>query len=194
MKKYPPGTVRDLLATDEVTEPTKRALQKRLRETENYAPRFFSQTEFVTLDAVCRRLIPQAEVFCARFIDRNFSEDKSDGWRYDELPPDAETFRRGLEGINETAKIECGAEFLELSDARKDEILTAVQSGKSRGETWKTLNAKLFFEELLAQTIEVFYAHPLAQEQIGYVGMADAAGWTRIKLNELERREPRPIE
>lgn len=197
MKNYPTGTVRKLLETDAVTSPTRDALENRLRETDNYQSKFFDAAEFTLLDAVCRRLIVQKTdeefVDCASFIDVSLSRSESNGWRYDELPNDAETFRRGLEGISETAKIEFDAKFQTLSNARKDEVLTSIQSGKSRGEIWKTLSAKLFFDELLAKTVEVYYAHPFAQERIGYVGMADAPGWTRIKLNELEPREPRVL-
>ncbi len=195
MKNYPTGTVRKLLETDAVTSPTREALEKRLQATDDYQLKFFTAAEFKLLDAVCRRLIVQDAdkefVDCAAFIDGSLSRSESNGWRYDELPSDAETFRRGLEGINETAKIEFDAEFQALSDAQKDEVLTLIQREKPRGEVWKTLSAKLFFEELLAKSVEVYYAHPFAQERIGYVGMADAPSWTRIKLNELEPREPR---
>lgn len=127
-------------------------------------------------------------------IDKNFGENKSDGWRYDELPEMAETFKRGLNGINETSQAKFGADFSQLNEARQAATLTEIQSGTADGKTWKTLSARLFFEELLARTVEVYYAHPLAQEEIGYVGMADANGWTRIELNELEAREPRVLE
>ncbi|MBW3634848.1 MAG: GMC family oxidoreductase [Armatimonadetes bacterium] len=49
-----------------------------------------------------------------------------------------------------------------------------------------------FFEELLAEATEHYYAHPLAQEEIGYAGFADAPGWKRIGLDERENREPAP--
>ncbi len=198
MKHYPSGTVRRLLETDDVTDATRKALEKRLRETDDYHATFFAAAEFELLDAICRRLIVQESgdefVNCAAFIDGSLSRRESNGWRYDELPNDAETFRRGLFGIDETAKIEFGAKFQALSDAQKDEVLTLIQSGKPRGKVWKTLSAKLFFEELLAKTVEVYYAHPFAQERIGYVGMADASGWTQIGLNELEPREPRVLD
>lgn len=197
MNIYPTGTIRRIIETDAVTSPTRTGLEKRLRATDDYQPTFFAAAEFKLLDAVCRRLIIQESedefVNCAAFIDRSLSRNESNGWRYDELPPDAGTFRSGIFGIDETAKIESGGEFQALSDARKDEVLTSIQSGKPPGGIWKTLSAKLFFEELLAKTVEVYYAHPFAQERIGYVGMADAPGWTRIKLNELEEREPRVL-
>lgn len=191
MKIYPPNTVRELLETDSVTTPTREALKKRLRETDNYQPTFFDNETYGVLRTVCARLIPQNAVDCAAFIDKSFSENKSDGWRYDSLPNDAETFESGLNGINEFSKTRFGVNFSQLSEFRQDEILTAIQNGTADGAIWKTLSAELFFEELLARTVEVYYAHPLAQEEIGYVGMADADGWTRITLNELETREPR---
>ncbi|MDQ2746299.1 MAG: gluconate 2-dehydrogenase subunit 3 family protein [Acidobacteriota bacterium] len=193
MKTYPIGTVRRLLATDAVTAQTREALEKRLRGMSEYQPVFFEQTAYETLCAVCARLIPQDAVNCAAFIDESLSENKGDGWRYDALPADAETFRGGLNGINETAQSKFDANFRHLNASRQDEILTEIQDGKAAGAVWKTLSAELFFEELLAKTVEVYYAHPLAQEEIGYVGMADAPGWTRIKLNELEPREPRVL-
>lgn len=193
MKTYPPNTVRQLLETDQITAPTREVLRKRLRETEDYQPKFFDAPIYKLLCAVCLRLIPQNSVDCAAFIDKNLSENKSGGWRYDRLPNIAETFKRGFGGIDETSNLKFGADFQLLNDVQRDEILTEIQNGAANGETWKTLSAELFFEELLAQTAAVYYAHPLAQEEIGYVGMADADGWTRIKLNELEAREPRVL-
>ena len=35
--------------------------------------------------------------------------------------------------------------------------------------------------------------YPLAQEEIGYAGMADLPAWTKIGLNEREDREPGPM-
>jgi hypothetical protein len=54
--------------------------------------------------------------------------------------------------------------------------------------------ANRFFEELLVLATETYYAHPLAQEEIGYAGMADAAGWQAIGLDEREAHEPAPLD
>ena len=51
------------------------------------------------------------------------------------------------------------------------------------------MDAGRFFEELLAELTENYYAHPLAQEEIGYVGMADLPKWVNIGLNEKDDRE-----
>ena len=76
-----------------------------------------------------------------------------------------------------------------LRDYDRDTVLQLVQAGKAPGEAWQTLPAGRFFEELLAELTELYYAHPLAQEEIGYVGLADLPSWTKIGLNEKEDRE-----
>ncbi len=64
-----------------------------------------------------------------------------------------------------------------------------LQTGIITGSVWQVLPAKLFFEELLAEVVAIFNSHPLAQEEIGYTGMADAAGWHKIGLNEKDEIE-----
>lgn len=196
-KTYPSGTVRALLETKAVTASTRQALQERLAHPEVLKPRFFDAHDFATLRAACARLIPQPErtqpIDLAGALDTRLAENKCDGWRYDNMPPDASAHRRGLRGLDECAQSMFGAGFQELDGLSQDKILLAVQRGEASGETWLKLPATRFFEELLAELTESYYSHPLAQEEIGYVGMADATGWQQIKLNELEAREPRPL-
>ena len=193
---YPDGTVRALLLTDQVTEATRQALTERL-ETPPPKPDFFSETEFRLLEAVCSRLIPQDEhqtpIDIAGGIDKRLAENESDGWRYDTMPPDGEAYKVGLAGVNETASLLFQSPFQSLSGEQQDEVLQQVQQGNAPGETWKKLPANRFFEELLAEATTNYYSHPLAQEAIGYVGMADVPGWQRIGLNQLEDREPKEI-
>ena len=68
-------------------------------------------------------------------------------------------------------------------------VLQDLAEGHPPGPAWETLDAVRFFEELLAELTETYYAHPLAQEEIGYVGMADLPAWTKIGLNEKDDRE-----
>lgn len=215
--KYPSGSVRALLETDLMTEQTRCVIQSRLAPediapndaappavTANGAahvdastPQFFDAETFATLKAACARLIPQndrarpVDLACA--IDARLAEGKSDGWRYDDMPPDGEAHRRGMLGLDESARLMFGKVFRELDEAAQDQLLLAVQRGEAPGEKWRTIPAKHFFEELLAELTECYYSDPITQEEIGYVGMADAKGWQRIGLNELESHEPKPL-
>jgi len=195
---YPAGTVLALLETALVTPPTRRALQARLAQPATVAPRFFDLTSFATLGAICARLIPPIEgiqsLDIAGTIDRTLADGIGDGWRYDAMPPDALAYPQGLQGIDQSACALFGAPFCQLELAQQDSVLRAVQAGNAPGSAWQTIPAARFFEDLLAAAVEACYAHPLAQESIGYVGMADAPGWQAIGLGELEAREPRPTQ
>lgn len=193
---YTTGTVRALLNTDLVTEATRKALTERLNRL-SHQPSFFSADEFALLQAVCARLIPQDDrsepIDMVGGIDKRLSENKSDGWRYDTMPGDGEAYKLGLKGIDESAQLVFQQSFQNISAEQKDIILKAIQANEAAGDTWKQLIAARFFEELLTEATENYYSHPIAQEEIGYVGMADVPTWQRVGLNELEDREPRLI-
>lgn len=156
-------------------------------------PAFLTAAEMTTLRAICARLLPQPDrpaaeqIDVAAIIDQRLAAGDSDGWRYDALPADADAYRAGLAWLDAAAQAAGTTSFAEASANQQDSILhtaglAAVAQGGFEISRW--------FEELLAEAAEAYYAHPVAQEEIGYVGMADVPGWTRIGLNELEPREP----
>jgi len=194
---YPSGTVRALLDTNFVTPATRAVLQARLEPpTADTGPRFFSDHDFYTLTAALDRLFAGPEHPSARelalAIDKRLAGGKGDGWRYDVLPPDADAARLGLQGLDQAALAQHDAEFASLMPDQQDAILTAVQAGQAPGEIWKTLPGAKYFEDLLAESVGYYYCHPLAQEEIGYVGMADGQGWSKTRMDDLEAWEPKP--
>ncbi len=195
MHTYPLGTVRALLKTDAVTASTQAALEKRLQPQAATPLKFFTDLQLETLRAAAARLITQkgrAEpIDVVREIDQRLCGGVGNGWRFAALPPDEEAYQLGLRGLEETASVLHQSTFAALSGEQQDDILRSLQTGTAAGGIWQTLDSPRFFEELLADLAEAYYSHPLAQEEIGYVGMADAPGWTRLGLNELEAREPR---
>lgn len=193
---YPVGSVRALLATDQVTEAIRQTLTKRLTALPRQ-PQFFSASEFTLLRAICDRLIPQdrpdMSIDIAGSIDKRLVQNDSDGWRHDSMPTDGEAYKLGLAGVNETAQLRFQQPFLLLQGNFQDETLKSIQDADALGKTWQTLPAGRFFEDLLAEAANTYYSHPVAQEEIGCVGMADAAGWQRIGLDQLEDREPKLV-
>jgi gluconate 2-dehydrogenase gamma chain len=187
-------TLPELLQSDLLTEPTRRALLHRLNAPPRQ-PTFFQADDFARLQAVCARLIPQnnrpaaEQIDVAGGIDERLAANKSDGWRYDNMPPDGDACLLGLLGIEQSATAMFGRSFCQLTDDQQDAVLTAVQTLDAPGAVWQSLPADRFFEDLLAEATTLYYCHPLAQAEIGYVGMTDAPGWQRIGLNELEKRE-----
>lgn len=189
---YPPGTVKALLDTDFVTSSTANALRDRMQK-ESSGHSFFDENNFALLSVVCDRLVAQDPenrlVNIALFIDERLKENTGDGWRYNTMPPDGQMYLNGLKGIGETAELMFNENFLHLSEHQQLDVLHSIQNGKAPGAAWKEMPSATFFEELLAETTEVFYSYPIVQEEIGYVGMADAKGWTRIGLDEKEAIE-----
>jgi hypothetical protein len=122
----PEGSVRALLATDLVREPTRASLQARLARPAVERPTRLAEGAFLTLRAVCARLVPQPErgdaaIDLAGAIDGKLG--MGNGWRYSSMPPDADAFRRGLAGVGGTALAMFGSAFRALDAARQDEVL-----------------------------------------------------------------------
>ncbi len=191
---YPVGSVRALLPTSLLTPATRAVLETRLKPAVEAAPQFFNADEFRTLAAACIRLLPADSPLtgeqAAHAIDTRLAQRHCDGWRYNSLPPDGDAYRQGLRALDEIARLEGAANLATLSGERQDAILGAVARAESSADAWQTFDGKRFFEELLAEVSECYMSDPLVLEQIGYVGMADAAGWQRIGLNEREAWEP----
>ncbi len=190
---YPPGSVRALIESDYVTPATRRAFRQRLRRN-NVAPRFFDLHAFATMQAACVRLIPQPErrrpIDLAGELDERIADGTGDGWRYAKMPQDPDMHARGAVGLDQTAQAMFGCVFTQALDSQREAVLHAVQSGEAVGEVWQEMDAACYFEELLALLVDIYYAHPLALEEIGYVGMADGHGWQAIGLDEREAHEP----
>src|SRR5688500_5318142 len=179
------ASVEKLLKSKGITEPTRRALQGRILQA-TASRRFFTEHQFDLLSIVCDRLMDQDPgkriLNVAIFIDERLADNNCDGWRYDNMPTDDVMFALGLEGIDQAANMLFHNNFILLHENEQLETLQRIQQATAPGEAWKSLDAKRFFEELLAETTEIFYSHPEVQLMIGYYGMMDAEGWKEIGL------------
>jgi gluconate 2-dehydrogenase gamma chain len=191
---YPTGTVRALLDTDHVSAATRDALKSRL-DKQPESPRFFTPDEADLLRQIAARLLPQPadreQIDVVGPVDHRLAHNESDGWRYDALPADPAAWRIGLNSFQEAAQAQFGHPFTQLDGAHQDELIGQVQQGTAVGVSLDPLQSKRFFEDMLAELTGIYFSHPLVQEEIGYVGMADKPRWDRVGLNELEAREPR---
>lgn len=190
---YPSGTVRALLDTDHVTPATRDALKTRLTEQPELL-RFFTADEAELLRLVAARLLPQPvdrePIDVINPVDHRLAHNESDGWRYDTLPADPDAWRLGLTAFQGAAQAQFGQPFTQLTGAQQDELIGQLQAGTAINTGLSALQAQRFFDDMLAELTGIYFSHPLAQEEIGYVGMADKPRWNRIGLDELEEREP----
>lgn len=189
MKSRQGEKIRELIESDWVTAPTRAALLARFDADESFAPSFFGAREYSLLQAVCAVLAPSAAVpasFVSAEIDRRLAAGSGNGWRYDAMPPDGETYRHGLRLLDEFAHKYFEGDLEVLSAPQQNELLQRVRDGATNTPDF---DVRLFLSELLTECAEIFYSHPLALEEIGYIGFADAEGWQKIGLNQHETPE-----
>lgn len=181
-------------------EKTRRLVLDRIRNVPDRA--FFNQEEFALLEAICRRLMPQEDrpselrIPIAPFIDQRLARGQGNGYRYEQTPWDEEAYRRGLAGVDEASEAMFRARFAELPDPQQDAVLGTIEDGAPPGESWRKLPAERFFKLLLQDTVEVYYAHPVAWNEIGFQGPASPRGHVRLSLgtrDPWEAEETRPI-
>ena len=159
--------------------------------------RFFTPEQARLMEAIAARILPQDDrdeahrIPIVPMIDKRLYEDRQDGYRHEDMPPDREAFRSGLEAIEQIARHVHGCGFLELGPREQDALLQTIHHGHPPAgeEIWKKLPVHRFWMMLVKDCAEVYYAHPWAWDEIGYGGPAYPRGYMR-----LENGEPEPWE
>ncbi|PYS90262.1 MAG: hypothetical protein DMF64_15375 [Acidobacteria bacterium] len=183
--RYPGYNVLDKWSSPDWDDQTREVVRKRLEEVPEI--RFFTDAEARTLAAVAEQIVPQpdrdksAKIPIVPWIDEKLYEDSRDGYRYEELPPQREAWRLGLAGIDEAARaLFDGKPFVELDPLSQNVVLRHVERGSPPGASWEKLPAARFFKSVLSITIvKIYYAHPLAWNEIGYNGSSSPRGHVR---------------
>lgn len=155
-------------------------------------PHFFNPREWLTLLAICNRIVPQPEsrpaVPIAALVDHKMANDERDGYRLASMPKMQLAWQRGLAALDAVAMAQHDQHFAVLTVAQQDELLTQMQAGKLEGADWGGMPADKFFSERLAHDIfAAYYSHPVAWSEIGFGGPASPRGYARMYFN---RRDP----
>ncbi|GAA4741566.1 hypothetical protein GCM10025783_10900 [Amnibacterium soli] len=186
-----PAAFARLIASDRVSARTRRVMLARLTEPDP-ASRALSAAQHELLTLVLARIVPQrgTDVDLASRIDAGLGAGLGDGWRFAELPPDLEAYRRGLDTI---AALEPG--FASLDAAAQDEVLDRIADGALGSDEKGLLTAdrmRLWFGDVQADAVRTWLSHPAAQAWIRYDGFADGGdgprkqGFTTTHAGEWE--------
>ena len=159
--------------------------------------RFFTPDEALFMQAVCDRLLPQDDrdeehtVPLVNVIDDRLFNNRSDGYRYEDMPPDGEAYRLGIQAIDAIAKHMFAAPFLQLGPREQDSVLQTLHDAQppAADEIWQKMSVQRFWMLLMQDVVEAYYAHPYAWDEIGYGGQAYPRGYMR-----LEGGKPEPWE
>ena len=197
--RYPDYDVLDRWRSLDWDDRTRDVVRQRMERIP--PPRFFTEAERRTLEAVVERIVPQpdrepeARVPIAPWIDAKLADDRRDGYRYEGLPPQRELWRAALAGMDETAHALHARAFTDLGPQEQDEVLRSVERGDPPGATWQAISARRFFTDVLCATVvKTYYAHPTAWSETGYNGPSSPRGHVRKWIGGVDPWEPRERE
>lgn len=156
--------------------------------------RFFTPEEERLMRAVVARVIPQDDRVEATLIpvlnaiDARLFENVGDGYRFEGMPPDQEVFRLGLKGIQAIAQGLFGVQFEELQPGQQDQALLTMHDGDPPAgqEYWDRISITHFWQMLVQDCIEGYYAHPYAWDEIGFGGPSYPRGYMRLENGQAE--------
>jgi hypothetical protein len=174
---------------------TRQVVDKRVKQPP--ARKFFSEDAWTFWTAVFAHLVPQTDRAADRqiplvpMLDDRLAANRTVGYRFEDMPQDRVVYEIGIEAISREAEHRYGGGFLVLSSRQQDEVLKAIEQGKPEAarEIWKRMSVKRFWQMIMVDAIDAYYAHPWAWDEIGFGGPAYPRAYTR-----LERGEPEPWE
>ena len=151
--------------------------------------RFFTPDQLQLMTAVCDRILPQHDrtperrIPIVNYIDERLFENKIDGYRYENMPPDAEAHLLGLEAIELTARTIHGQPFTELDDLKKDALLKSIHDLKQLAarEIWHRMSMERYWHLLVGDCVTAYYSHPWAWDEIGFGGPAYPRAYMRLE-------------
>ncbi len=182
--------VLDKWSTPSWNDQTRAVVSRRLREIP--PRRFFDEREWMIAEAIAARIVPQpdrdaAPVPIVPFIDERLYEKRGKGFRYVDMPPAPDAWRRGLAAIDDESRTVFARPFVELTDDERDDVLRRVQQGTVASALWQGLPPRRFFVAfLLDEIVGEYYAHPAAWSEIGFGGPASPRGYVRLGFDQRD--------
>ena len=107
------------------------------------------------------------------------------------MPDNPTAWRRGLAALDAEARARGAEGFAAMAGPDREALLKAVDEGELRDEAaWEGLPAQKFLRHTaLKQIVEIYYAHPRGQSEIGFGGPASPRGYLRLGPDRLDEWE-----
>src|SRR5438270_7887443 len=114
-----------------------------LGRVENVPPiRFFTEPEARTLGAFCDVVMAQdkePKIPVLNMVDAKLFAGELDGFQFQDLPDDRETWRRVAKGLDAAARQHGVENFVSASHEVQVAVIVALSHGELRGEVWDSL-------------------------------------------------------
>jgi pimeloyl-ACP methyl ester carboxylesterase len=157
------------IESDRLSAPTREVIRERMAGPKPAAGLLNAEQER-TLRAMLARIVPQrneSSVDLAGFVMARVASGKGDGWRYAVLPEDGQAYREGLDRL-------IAANFTDLDEYAQDRLLAAIADEKNSP-------AARWFEDVRADAVAAYVAHPATLARLGYSGLGVGGAETRFK-------------
>ena len=165
----------DVLAKGmEWDEVTRRVVEARVDDVPRL--RFFSPEEAHVLEALAEVVVPQADrpahlrIPLVPWLDERLHEGKGPGYRYEDVPPDPELWRRLVHALDAQAREGWGKRFLDLRPQERERLCEAIARGEARAGPWRDWPAARVWSLVVTEFVTHYYAHPHAWSEIGFGG------------------------
>jgi hypothetical protein len=150
---------------------TRELLEARVRDPPPL--RFFDAREQRALGAFLDVVLAQdaePRVPVLAMVDAKLHAGKLDGYRYEDMPPDDETWRRVARHLDG---------FEAEPPDRQKALVTAFAAGEL---DWDDLNVSRAWSVVMRGALSAFYSHPWAWNEIGFRGPAYPRGYMRRNM------------
>ncbi|HEY0517501.1 MAG TPA: gluconate 2-dehydrogenase subunit 3 family protein [Solirubrobacteraceae bacterium] len=154
--------------------------------------RFFDEREAATLGAFLDVVLAQdrePRIPVLAMVDAKMHAGQLDGYRYVDMPPDPQTWRRVAEGLDEAAVEQgCDGGFAAASEHLRHELVGRF----AKGELEWDLPVSEAWSVVMRGALAAFYSHPWAWNEIGFGGPAYPRGYARLGAGQREHWESPP--
>jgi hypothetical protein len=186
--RYPDYDVLD--EADHWDEVTRRLVLDRV---ENVPPlRFFTAAEALTLGVFCDLVLAQdaePRIPVLNIVDAKLFAGELDGFRYEDMPDDRDTWRRVATGLDAAARQHGAVDFVNATLDVQERVVDAFSNGALQGEVWDELPPARAWKVVTCAMLSAFYSHPWAWNEIGFGGPAYPRGYARIGAGQRESWE-----
>ncbi len=122
-------------------------------------------------------------------IDTRLATGRTDGWHYEDMPPDAQAWRDTLAHLDTDARAGHDRGFATLTPAEQARLLQDVQDLSAGDHQWHGLTAKSVWSLWTRYACTAFYSHPWAWNEIGFGGPAYPRGYLNKGIDAREKWE-----
>ncbi|MFT8989917.1 MAG: gluconate 2-dehydrogenase subunit 3 family protein [Gluconobacter albidus] len=194
----------EILDSDHLSARTREILTSRL-SIPGTQPRTLSLQAYAVLDALLPILLPLDEILplgtdtnmTAR-IDAALSGPR-DGWRFADLPPDAEAWESALRTLDDVAADQHGLRFIHLAPDLRGTLLDAVMDGQiglDREDRLTASQMKRWSGDLRGEVVDCVMSDPRIQQALGISSSLTGGdtvfqGFTNVGPDSRENFEPK---